>query len=81
MPNKEKYTNSLLNFMEQFCHPLPNELDHCAVCLLKLFKVQFRKVMDLNNSSILTQSQTEINPSHTCVNGAQNFAIDSISFH
>ena len=23
--------NSLLIFLEQFCHPLPNELDHCAV--------------------------------------------------
>ena len=23
--------NSLLNFLEQFCHPLPNELDHCAL--------------------------------------------------
>jgi len=22
--------NSLLIFLEQFCHPLPNELDHCA---------------------------------------------------
>ena len=23
-------SNSLLNFLEQFCHLLPNELDHCA---------------------------------------------------
>ena len=23
--------NSLLIFLEQFCHPLPNELDHCAL--------------------------------------------------
>ena len=23
--------NSLLKVLEQFCHPLPNELDHCAV--------------------------------------------------
>ena len=26
--------NSLLNLSEEFCHPLPNELDHCTVnCL------------------------------------------------
>ena len=25
--------NSLLNFWEQFFHPLPNELDHCAMAM------------------------------------------------
>ena len=27
--------NSLLISLEQFCHPLPNELDHCARCDLE----------------------------------------------
>ena len=26
--------NSLLIFLEQFCQPLPNELDHCALCFI-----------------------------------------------
>ena len=31
----------LLNIMEQFCHPLPNELDHRAPCtVLLLHKVK-----------------------------------------
>ena len=28
--------NSFLNFLEQFCRPLPNELDHCVVVLLRM---------------------------------------------
>ena len=46
LPYAVKYPlNCLLIFLEQFCHPLPNELDHCALYLkllddrkLKIFR-------------------------------------------
>ena len=31
MQNNSQYINSLLGIMEEFCHPLTKELDHCAV--------------------------------------------------
>ena len=41
------WTDSLLNLMEQFCLPLPNEFDYCA--LQVVFVDLLRQFMALNS--------------------------------
>ena len=44
--------NSILNFLEQFCHPLSNELDHCA-----LWNLRVEKRRALKRSDLITRAQ------------------------
>ena len=42
--------NSLLIFLEQFCHPHPNELDHCAVLCINI-QNSITQIRHIRNSS------------------------------
>ena len=47
MANVRTYQlHSLLNVMEQFCHPLPNELDQCALLYYIIQRHDFVKMVD-----------------------------------